>query len=195
MSYVVNKPKGSVVLPALMCGLAAVALAVGLDVMGYFASVDAGLMAAFAEAPFYLQEPLVLAQGWSYFAAALGGWLVAVAVMDCVGSWRRWLVGGMSVMVAFGFCPVLMLWGIFWSPVVLCAAVLWGWFCAMVYTSQHLMPCEISEGVSVDSVISEEIISDVKVETIPFPVPFKSSEKKDDDGSERWQPKTGNGKD
>jgi len=205
------KPTGSVTLPAMMCGVAAAALAIGLSIMGYFEDGDLWLKGEFAKEPFYLVEPEFLNEWWGYVAAVIGGWFVAVAVMDSAGWWRRCLVGAMSFVVAVGFSPVLMLWGIYWSPIILVVAVVWGWFCAMVYSGQHLMPCdvpfqtvsEVDDKEVVDITEDEEVLpfaeeEPIQVETITFPVRFKSVDEdvvEDKEGAERWQPKIGNGED
>ncbi|SHJ82830.1 hypothetical protein SAMN02745181_2732 [Rubritalea squalenifaciens DSM 18772] len=210
MSTHVVKPIGQVALPGFLCGLAGAGLAIGLDVMGVLGVAQQRLTEVFQGKPFYQQDFSTWAPHWDWALGGVLAILVALAVLDSPGAWRRFFVGFFALVLLIGVAPLLVLWGKFWSPVVPAVAVIWSWFCAVVYSSQHRMPCDIALHLGEEHIhlkTSEEIIEEVveeehiRVETVPFPLPVKKQEQEvssksssgtDElsDGVSRWKPNT-----
>lgn len=209
MSTHVVKPIGQVGVPGILCGLAGTGLAIGLDVLGLLAKLEVRLTEVFKGKPFFHQDFSVWDRQWDWVLAGVLSILVAIAVLDSPGAWRRFFVGLFSVVLIACVVPILVLWGVYWSPVVSIVAVVWAWFCALVYSSQHRMLCDIALHLGEEHIhlkTSEEIIEEVvaeehiRVETIPFPIPVKKAQKGNADRSEsknsdteeeRWKPAEG----
>lgn len=176
MNHSSEKPMGFVAVPAMLCALTGTLLAVGLDFMGYFGGLNQSLLKLWRAEPFLLDQNAVsVGVEYHWPVAMIMSLLVAWFVLDSAFIWRRLLVGAMMLTAVLGFAPALMLWGIVVYPFAVAAAVLWTWFCAVVYTSQHLMPCE-KVGAQTpperEEVSAEEPTERVELhtETIPFPV-------------------------
>lgn len=200
------KPIGQVSVPGLLCGLAGAGLAIGLDALNLLGQVQEKVTSIFKGKPFYQQDFTVWESYWDWGLAGILAVLVSVAILDSPGVWRRFFVGLFSVLLIVGVVPVLVLWGTFWSPVIAIIAVVWAWFCSLVYCSQHRMPCDIALHLGEEHIhlkTSEEIIEEVvaeehiRVETIPFPIPVKKSQDAREAGDEpekaqskdeRWKP-------
>lgn len=161
-----TKPVGTVGVPALLCALTGSVLAVSMEWMGFLNEVTASLAHFWEKEPFFLVDPELVSREWNWLVTFLASWLVAYFTLASAQLWRRLLVGIMAGLVLVGFMPSLALWGILWLPIVSAIAVLWTWACAILYGSQHAMPCE--------AVATEVEPVEMKVETIPFPTKKKA---------------------
>ncbi|WP_435692054.1 hypothetical protein [Rubritalea sp.] len=162
-----QKPIGSVMLPAILCALTGSILAVGMDLMGYFSAVKAWLYEVWQAEPFLMSESFVVTQYVNWALTVVVSLLVALATLDSANLWRRLLIGAMSLVLLLGAAPCLVLWGVEWMPMMPVVALIWTWCCALMYASQHRMPCD-----SLREELDEQSL-ELKVETIPFPIKKK----------------------
>jgi hypothetical protein len=158
-----EKPTGTITLPALLCALTGSVLAVGMDLMGHFAAVELWLHQVWLAEPFYLNEPIVVISYANWAISFVVSWLVALAVLDSANMWRRLLLGAFSFVLVLGAAPCLVLWNVEWMPMVTVLSLMWSWCCALVYASQHQMPCDSKSKTAVRAGV------ELKVETIEVP--------------------------
>ncbi|MFC5051874.1 hypothetical protein ACFPK9_14820 [Rubritalea spongiae] len=156
------KPNGTVVVPATLCALTGSVLAVGMELMGFFRPIETLLHKIWLGEPFLISEPVVVMNYVNWGIAFVVSWLVALVVLDSANLWRRLLIGAISLVLLIGAVPCLVLWDVEWMAMVPLLALMWTWCCALVYASQHRMPCDKLAEVRTKSV-------ELKVETIPFP--------------------------
>jgi hypothetical protein len=128
-------------LAVLSAGAMALALAGGLQFLGLMGRLDEMLGGMFSPkgivAPAMVLDPLVL---W-LSTAALAFALPAV-ILNIPGSWRRLVVWGVAIALTLAWGPVLILAAHKPQIGVALVAVLWSGFCAMFYTTNHLLPVD-----------------------------------------------------
>ncbi|MEO1857833.1 MAG: hypothetical protein ABGY95_10800 [Rubritalea sp.] len=165
MSSKTTNPVGTVRVPALLCALTGTVLAVSMERMGFLNEATSLLTQFWEREPFFLVDPEVISSEWNWLVAFIVSWGVAYFTLASDQLWRRLLIGLMAGIILAGFMPSLALWGILWLPVVTGIAVLWSWACAMLYSGQHAMPCEVG-------VTAKEAVS-MRVEMVPRPMKKK----------------------
>ena len=139
-----SKPIGHLLLPTLVCGLAGGIVGVLLDLLRMFQPLKAWVAGIYSQKPFYLTDTSEWSRGWDWVLALLLAVAVSYVILDTDSLWKRLLVLGMVLVLLFTFSPLLMLWNIYWLPVVEWVAVLWAGGCALFYSSQHVMPSELA---------------------------------------------------
>ncbi|QTN33055.1 hypothetical protein HZ994_12255 [Akkermansiaceae bacterium] len=131
-------------LAVLAAGGMALGLCAGLQFLGLAARLDglAGRMflpTGMAEPPRPL-DPMV---SW-LFTAAFAFALPAV-ILNVPGLWRRLVVWGVCIALTIAWGPVLVLAAHKPQIGVALVAVLWSGFCAMFYTTNHVLPADREE--------------------------------------------------
>jgi len=137
-----SKPIGQLGVPAMLCGIAGAVLGIVLDAIGIFTELGETLKASYQEKPFQMGDATQWSSAWDWLLAIVLSIGVAYAVLDSKGNWRRVLILVFVLVLISLTSPVLVLWEIFWVPVLLIFAVVWSWLGAFVYAGQHQMPCD-----------------------------------------------------
>jgi hypothetical protein len=128
-------------LAVLFAGSMALALAGGLGFLGLIGRLDgfAGdvfLPKGMAE-PTLVPHPLVL-----WLATAALAFALPAVILNVPGLWRRLVVWGGTVALITAWGPVLALAAHKPQIGVALVAVLWSGFCAMFYTTNHVLPVD-----------------------------------------------------
>ena len=118
------------------------ALALAMQLLGLFERGDARLQQSLSwilsdSFQTAVSEPVL------FMVAAMFSFGIAFAVLDSPAAWRRIVLGLTALVLVLAMVPVCALWQIYFSPFFVVVAYFWAWFCTMMYTSQHVMPCEI----------------------------------------------------
>lgn len=139
-----TKPKGEVVIPALVCGMVGIVLTTILSLIGRYKGIDQILKESYLAEPFRMEDSYTLHGAWNWFFVLLLSFGISFSVLDSDKIWRRVMLFLLALVVTMMASPVFMMWDIFWSPVMVVVGLLWSWFCAFIYSVQHAMPCELS---------------------------------------------------
>ena len=182
--YTAAKPVGEVMLPAVICGVVGTVLTVILSVIGRYEGVDLGLKEYYMGEPFYMKESSGWHEGWNWLLVVLLTFGVSFAVLDTDRKWRRVMVILLASVVILMSSPVLMLWEVFWSPVMIYVGVLWSWICAFIYSCQHTMPCELF--VPVRSEVKNE---DIDMSPLVISERLPELVEHEEGAEEKYQPK------
>jgi len=137
------KPKGEVLIPALICGSVGTVLTTILSLINNYRGFDLSLKLKYEAEPFFIQECTNLHGAWNWMLVLVVCFGIAFAVLDSDKVWRRITLFFLSAVIIVMASPVLMLWEVFWSPCMVVVGLLWSWFCAFIYSVQHTMPCEL----------------------------------------------------
>jgi hypothetical protein len=73
---------------------------------------------------------------------ALLAFLLPAVILNVPGAWRRLVVWGGTLALTLGWGPVLLLAAYRPEIGVALVAVLWSGFCAMFYTTNHVLPAD-----------------------------------------------------
>ncbi len=135
-------PPGRVGSSCLLYGGVSMALALAMQLLGLFERGDARLQQSLSwilsdSFQTAVSEPVL------FMVAAMFSFGIAFAVLDSPAAWRRIVLGLTALVLVLAMVPVCALWQIYFSPFFVVVAYFWAWFCTMMYTSQHVMPCEI----------------------------------------------------
>mgnify|MGYP007004889949 CR=1 FL=1 len=161
-----NHPPGRVVSSCLLYGAVSMALALAMHLSGMFEQGDARLKQALSvlTSDVFL---IVVSDRLLFALGALCSFGIAFAMLDSSAAWRRIVLGLTALVVLLAMVPVCALWQIYFSPFFVVVAFFWSWFCTMMYTSQHIMPCERHDDVQgqspIHSACSEQSLSDARV--------------------------------
>ena len=139
----ISKPLGHVSIPALICGSVAALMSIALSLLNYYDSLILIVKETYQAKPFYLESIEPWHQSWDWVFAVILASLVTYVVLDSAGKGKRIIFGVFSIILTIMFSPLLMLWGIFWFPITAIVAVVFAWFFAFIYSSLHIMPCEL----------------------------------------------------
>ncbi|MFM2197214.1 MAG: hypothetical protein RLZZ505_646 [Verrucomicrobiota bacterium] len=128
-------------LAVFSAGAMALALAAGLTFLGLMGKVDALMESMFslkgmASAPNSLSDFLL----WG--GSALLAFLLPAVILNVPGLWRRLVIWSLTFALTFAWGPVLLLAAHKPQIGVALVAVLWSGFCAMVYTTNHVLPVD-----------------------------------------------------
>lgn len=137
-----GKPAGEVIIPALLCGAAGTVLSAILYLIGRYKGLDQMLKDKYVAEPYHMQGDYTLHDGWNLILLVLMCFGISFAVLDIDKAWRRVVLFLLALVVIMLCSPVMMMWDIFWSPVMVLGGLLWSWLCAFIYSVQHTMPCE-----------------------------------------------------
>lgn len=158
-----TKPEGEVLRPALICGAVGAVLTIILSVIGRYDGLGLALKEYYMGEPFYMTDSSGWHMGWDLVLVMILTFGVSFAVLDTDKKWRRVMMILLLSVVVLMSSPVLMLWDVFWSPLMVFVGVLWSWICAFIYSCQHIMPCELLLPTN-SKVVKEEIdISSLEV--------------------------------
>lgn len=128
-------------LAVLAAGAMALALAAGLRFLGLIAKMDAFLAHFFA--PEGMEPPansLGAIELWG--GSALLAFLLPAVILNVPGLWRRLVVWSLTLALTFAWGPVLLLAAHKPEIAVALVSVLWSGFCAMFYTTNHVLPVD-----------------------------------------------------
>lgn len=161
MAGVMKKPSGSVGTVVLLIGTMALGLAVGLGVLGFWDGWNAwmtGLWRGLGEG--MRDVPTVWVMG---FAVVMAYGIPGVMLL-CPGMWRRWCVWGGMMLLGAGWVPVLALAAWQMPPAVPLVAGLWSGLCVMIFSAQHVLPCDVAAeragAVEVKRVVREVVVNE-----------------------------------
>ena len=137
-----GKKQDPQVLPAVsVCGLMALALAVGLDFLKVIERMNVWFTQMLTGSG--LSQPVrEISKEVLWLAAGFMAFLLAAVLLNIPGMWRRILVWGITIALTFFWAPVLLLAAYKPEIGVVLVAVLWSGFCAMVYATNHVMPAD-----------------------------------------------------
>lgn len=142
-SSLTAKAAGELMLPTVICGVVGCVLTIILSVIGRYEGIDLWLQEYYTGEPFYMAESGGWNEGWNWVLVLVLTFGVSFTVLDTDMKWRRVMIILLACVVILLSSPVLMLWDVFWSPVMVFVGVLWSWICAFIYSCQHTMPCEL----------------------------------------------------
>jgi len=128
-------------LAVFSAGVMALALAAGLSFLGLMGKVDGLLESLLAPqgmaAPAKSLGPIALWGG-----SALLAFLLPAVILNVPGLWRRMVVWSLTFALTLAWGPVLLLAAHKPEIGVALVAVLWSGFCAMFYTTNHVLPVD-----------------------------------------------------
>jgi len=152
-------PVGRLNTPALLYGSVGLLLSYALHWIGMFKHADALLLESLSKPLFHegvADQPTMLSV---IVVAAVFCYGIAFAVLDSPSVWRRVLLGFTAMILTVAMVPTFAVWNIYFSPFVQLVGVFWSWFCVVIYTQHHRMPC--------DSIYSKIDMSQPEAELIP----------------------------
>ena len=137
-----KKTMGTIWLPTLLCASCGSLLAIVLTLLGLLMPWKVAFQQFVVDGKFY--------DGESHFVQAEVEWVVCVvlslalcaSLLDSAGILRRLFILLAASTLLIGACFSMALWGMTFSPVAVLIAVVVSSICAVVYASQHTMPCE-----------------------------------------------------
>lgn len=137
-----KKTMGTIWLPTLLCASCGSLLAIVLTLLGLLMPWKVAFQQFVVDGKFY--------DGESHLVQAEVEWVVCVvlslalcaSLLDSVGIIRRLFILSAASTLLIGACFSMALWGMTFSPVAVLVAVVVSSICAVVYASQHTMPCE-----------------------------------------------------
>jgi len=138
-----SKPKGDLVIPALICGFVGIVLTTILSLINRYKGVDQMLKEKYIAEPFLMKESIALHNAWNWLLVLIVCYGISFAVLDSDKIWRRVMLFFLALVIVVMGSPVLMLWDVFWSPMMVLVGLIWSWVCAFIYSVQHIMPCEL----------------------------------------------------
>lgn len=130
-------------------------LAVGLvvRVSGVMRGAELGLLEFYRGAGFPIgagaSQPW-----WALLLLVVLVYGVALLLLEVPGTARRVMLALTLLVLAAAASPVMALWGLFWSPLIVLVSVGWSAFCATLWSRNHPMPCEAEEEPGEGKVIS-----------------------------------------
>lgn len=128
-------------LAVLAAGAMALGLAAGLYFLGLIGKMDGALENMFS--PKGIEPP---PNNLSYIVlwgcSALLALILPALILNVPGLWRRLVIWGLTFALTFSWCPVLVLAAYKPQIGVALVAVLWSGFCAMFYTTNHVLPVD-----------------------------------------------------
>lgn len=139
----ISKPLGHVNIPALICGGVAALIAIALDLLNRYDDMVVSVQRAYQAKPFYLESIDRWHRSWDWVLAIVLATAVAYVVLDSAGKWRRFFIGFSSIVLTMMFSPLLVLWGVYWFPIVVMVAIVFAWIFSFIYSTLHVMPCEL----------------------------------------------------
>lgn len=128
-------------LAVLAAGAMALGLAAGLRFLGLIGKIDGVLENVFS--PEGIAPPpnaLSLIELWG--GSALLAFILPAVILNVPGLWRRLVIWGLTLALTFAWVPVLMLAAYKPEIGVALVAVLWSGFCAIFYTTNHVLPVD-----------------------------------------------------
>lgn len=133
-----NTP-GHVVAPSLLFGTMALGLAFGLDVLGFWASLDDSATAWMEKLGDDMRE---VPSGFAMILTVASAYILPLLMLSSPHWWRRLVLWMSLLFITLAWLPVLALahWKL--MPCVPVAALCWSGLCAFIYGLNHQLPCE-----------------------------------------------------
>lgn len=128
-------------LAVFSAGAMALALAAGLRFLGLMGKMDGFLETLFSSTGMPPQ-PNSLSDFQLWGGSTLLAFLLPAVILNVPGLWRRLVVWSLTFALTFAWGPVLLLAAHKPQIGVALVAVLWSGFCAMVYTTNHVLPVD-----------------------------------------------------
>ncbi|GEM_PF-985209 len=143
---------GHPVAGVVLTGSFSLALGLVLWASGLVSAGNEMLLGLYRQAGFALGEGGV-APWWEPLLLVVSVYLVAGLLFDIPGVARRVLTLLTLLVLVAAASPVLVLWGVFWSPLAVLAAGASSGALAIVWSRFHALPCEGAEAVGGGKVI------------------------------------------
>ena len=135
-------PEGKVGVSGLLYGSVGLALSFALYWIGMFRRADAWFFDLLHEAWFSGGVPHLASVSIVVIVAAIFCYGVAFAMLDSAATWRRFVLGVTALVLTLAMVPAFAVWNVYFSPFVPVVGVFWSWFCVLIYTRHHQMPCD-----------------------------------------------------
>lgn len=135
-------PEGRVDVPGLLYGSVGLGLSVVLQWLGAYQRADSWLFGLLHEPLFRGGTPDLPAFELSIFFGAVFCYGIAYAVLDSALIWRKVVLGVTAVALSLAMIPAFAVWNVYFSPFLQVVGVFWSWFCVVLYTQHHQMPCD-----------------------------------------------------
>ena len=140
----VAHPAGHVAAPAAAITALSLALVGGLALLGVLGRVDATITAMVSRSGSE-SFPNDLPSWLPWVAAAVFAPALAASMLATPALWRRALLWITSVVLIAAWAPVLSLAAYEPRIAAPCIACFWAGICALVYSANHRMPCDVSD--------------------------------------------------
>lgn len=128
-------------LAVFSAGAMALALAAGLRFLGLMGKMDAFLQNLFS--PHGMVAPTNSLGAFALWGgSALLAFLLPAVILNVPGLWRRLVVWVLTLALTLAWGPVLLLAAHKPEIGVALVCVLWSGFCAMAYTTSHVLPVD-----------------------------------------------------
>ena len=131
-------------LAVLAAGVMALALAAGLRFLGLIGKMD-GFLEQFFSPKGMGTQPNSLSHFALWGSSALLAFILPAVILNVPCLWRRLVVWGFTLALTLAWGPVLLLAAHKPEIGVALVAVLWSGFCAMFYTTNHVLPVDKTE--------------------------------------------------
>ncbi len=128
-------------LAVLSAGAMALALAAGLQFLGLMGKMDGFLESLLA--PKGMPSPSNSLSSFALWGgSALLAFLLPAVILNVPGLWRRLVVWSLTFALTLAWGPVLLLAAHRPEIGVALVAVLWSGFCAIFYSTNHILPVD-----------------------------------------------------
>lgn len=122
-------------------GVMALSLAAGLSFLGLIGKMD-GILAKLLSLKGLAPPPNSLSDVVLWGGSALLAFLLPAVILNIPGAWRRLVVWALTFALTLAWGPVLLLAAHKPEIGVALVSVLWSGFCAMFYTTNHVLPVD-----------------------------------------------------
>lgn len=143
--------KGHVGSSGFLYGSVGLAFALVLETLGFFEQVNHWLVLIVENhitMGVHMSRLSLLPSVIAVAAVCIG---VALVILDSSSHWRRVLIAVSSLVLIVVMVPALAVWNIYFSPFLALVGVFWASLCAIIYASQHRMPCDVANYPRVDN--------------------------------------------
>ena len=143
------KPQGSLKMPSLLCGGCGALLAIVVSLSGLLKDRREEVSQFILQKDFYTEEMWQLNPEGEWAVACGISVCLAFFILDSCGFWRRFLLGLCAVVLTSSSVFTLALWGVLFVPLCVIIAITATVLFAILYASQHTMPCQLGGEVKV----------------------------------------------
>ncbi len=135
-------PAGRVDVPGVLYGSLGLGLSFALYWIGLFKRADAWLYELLHKPLFHESVAELPSMALMILAAAVFCYGISFAVLDSPSLWRKLILGITAIVLTLAMVPACAVWNVYFSPFVQLVGVFWSWFCVVLYTQHHRMPCD-----------------------------------------------------
>ena len=143
-----RRPHGQVLVPCFLFGAVGLIVALVFKLLGWLDSVKHWLLESMQSLWIAENKLSQMDSLWVYVLAALFCFGVAYAVLDSRGLHKRVMLCVSAILLTLGLVPSFLVWGIAFLPFFQIIALTWTSICVLVYSAQHIMPCDKEESLS-----------------------------------------------